>query len=276
MNYEEFRKEYEQQHPSSVPKLKKEISPYPRWTRWGVFLMFLSAALLSGVHTIPVTYNGIPGGSLISDDARRIAAHSSFIAVELAILFSAFVMLVKNNLRLAYIVIGVCFVIAIIANITSISETFQNGTILDIGGVFVSFAFGVGMPLVALMAGKLFVNIHQTERRLDHDAQERLDKAQKAFDKEILKAWKASNQPSKEPSNRQPDESSKTVKPIDASQRVIDYLRENPADIDGLSSGRLASKLGVSKATANNVQRKMKGDGNGVYLNGHDNSGILQ
>lgn len=267
MDYLEFRKQYEEQHPASIPRLEEEHSPYPKWTRWGVFLMFLSAAVLSGVHTIPVAYYGIPGGDIIGEETRRLAAHSSFVAVELAILFSAFVLLVKSSMRLAYIVIGVCFFIAMVANVTSIAEIYSSGGDLNIGGTIVSLAFGVGMPFIALMAGKLFVNIHNTERGLDKKSREALAESNKRFDAKILAAYNSYQKAQKQPET---DVNLRKLTAIDRPspkmKKAIDWLREHPEHLD-TESRVLAGLIGVSHTLANDARKIVK-QGEKGYTNG--------
>lgn len=270
MEYAEFRNQYEQQHPASVPRLEPEISPYPKWTQWGVFLMFLSAALLSGVHTIPVAYYGIPGGDVIGEETRRLAAHASFIAVELAILFSAFVLLVRASMRLAYIVIGVCFFIAMVANVTSISEIYQRGGDLNIGGTVVSLAFGIGMPFIALMAGKLFVNIHNTERGLDKKSRDTYAEMQRRFDARILAAWtayqKAQNEAVKVVNHVQLTDKQPQKRASRQLEMALEWLEKNPGNLD-TPSRDLVERVGVSHVTIYKAQQIMKG--NDKYTNGH-------
>ena len=267
MEYAEFRQQYEEQHPASVPVEKQELSPYPRWTRWGVFLMFLSAAVLSGVHTIPVAYYGIPGGDIIGEETRRLAAHSSFIAVELAILFSAFVLLVKSSMRLAYIVIVVCFFIAMVANVTSISEIYESGGVLNLGGTIVSFAFGVGMPFIALMAGKLFVNIHNTERGLEQKSRETYAELCKRFHQKVLAAWTTYQKAQKLPVQSVYLQNKQVQKRVSRQlEKALEWLEMNPSHLK-TPSRELVEKVGASHVTIYKAQQIMLG--NDEYTNGH-------
>jgi hypothetical protein len=277
MDYQEFREQYEQMHPASIPRLEVELSSYPNWTRYGVFAMFLSAALLSGVHTIPVAYYGIPGGDIIGETTRRLAAHSSFVAVELAILLSAFVLLVKSSMKLGYWVIGVCFFIAIVANVTSIAKIYNSGEAFDLGGTIVSVAFGVGMPAIALMAGKLFVHMHNSERSLEVRAKEKYKADCVKWDSEIEKEYKKwLKDPTKssivQPSNERPMDVSTGQQPVpaasrlghdrvpDASERVRQFFTENERALwdDNLGVRKIADHLGVGRQTVANVRQELR------------------
>jgi hypothetical protein len=51
MDYSEFRKQYEQQHPASIPQRIPVASEYPRWLTPTAVLMFVASAFVSGLHT---------------------------------------------------------------------------------------------------------------------------------------------------------------------------------------------------------------------------------
>jgi len=80
MDYAEFRKQYQERYPASVPVLEPAMREYPRWLSWIVLVMFISAALLSGVHTVPTVRRGIETDDLISARVRDAASMSAFVA----------------------------------------------------------------------------------------------------------------------------------------------------------------------------------------------------
>ena len=72
--YLQFREEYERQHPASVPRHTPAIiGEYPGWVHYIVLAMFVSAAILSGVHTVPTVYDTIESGK-VSEIVRQVAA----------------------------------------------------------------------------------------------------------------------------------------------------------------------------------------------------------
>lgn len=256
MNYDEFRQQYEAQHPASVPVLRYEMSVYPAWVRWAVIAMFIAAAIISGVHTVPTVYQTIEADK-VAPLVHDIAALASFIAVELAILLSAY--LLKRNARLGWLLLITTSFVAGIANLQS-SMTAMAGK--DDWTRIVAIAVGLAAPLIVLASGKLLVDIFSGERTISGRAEERYLEACKSFDAEVLAAFKRDGKRqlssvSAAPSAPQlPSASAVSAadirthghgqgygRNVDSRERVRAYLREHPEDI-GLSARVLAEKLG--------------------------------
>lgn len=183
MNYDEFRQQYEAQHPASVPVLRYEMSMFPSWVRWAVMAMFTAAAVISGVHTVPTVYQTIEADK-VAPLVHDIAALSSFIAVELAILLSAY--LLKRNAKLGWLLLITTSFVAGIANLQS-SMTAMAGK--DNWTRLVAVAIGLAAPLIVLASGKLLVDIFNGERTINGRADERYRDECKAFDAEVLSAF---------------------------------------------------------------------------------------
>jgi len=267
MDYQEFRTQYEIQHPSSVPVLRYEMSVFPRWVRWAVMAMFASAAIISGVHTVPTVYATIEAGK-VAPWVHEVAALASFVAVELAILLSAY--LLKHNPWLGWMLLIITSVVASIANLQS-SLSAMNGK--DGWTQLVAVTVGIAAPLIVLASGKLLVNIFNGERSVNGRAEERFREECRAFDAEVLTAFEKFSK-SKKSSVMLPTMSA-SVQPqlpsasaqvsvadtrahghgqgygraTDAREQVRTYLRENPAAI-AMSSRQLADVLNVGKTIA--------------------------
>lgn len=276
LTYQEFRKEFEEQRPSSVPVYEVEMNEYQSWARWAVLLTFVCAAMVSGVHTVPTVWKGIEVNEIITSDVRNIVSVASLFAIELAILLSAYLM--AKGVKLAYAVMGVASTVAVMANLYSVISALADGG--DPGALIVAIVMGIGAPLIALFSGKMFVDIHRADRVQDARARKIYKEACIAWDKEVEKAWKASqrspmsNRVSTEPLSNvsnglsigQPMASTiGHTKVPDASRMVHDYLTDNP-DALSMSPRVLAGLLGVGKSTVNNVQREMREK---VLSNGH-------
>src|SRR5688572_11640063 len=95
MNYADFRAQYEEQHPASVPQMKAAVKEYPNWLASAALVMFMAASILSAVHTIPTVYRGIEP-FFVDDRLRAIAAIASPIFIELMILLAAYLS-IKNR-----------------------------------------------------------------------------------------------------------------------------------------------------------------------------------
>lgn len=186
MNYSEFRKEYELQHPASVPKLRRELSEYPRWLRILVFVMFVCAALISGVHTMSVIYQTISVDQFISEELRQWISRMTLIAFETALFVTVYALVKDRQRWIAWSAGGTAFAVALLCNVKNTADNLQPDDLMD---WVVTIAVGAGAPLIALLAGKMFVDMHRSERaqvKLEHDA---LYEAQLAFDKEVLAAF---------------------------------------------------------------------------------------
>lgn len=278
MDYGEFRKQYEEQHPASVPRLEFELNEYPAWAKWATAAAFIAVSTVSAVHTVPTVWSTIEVGEIITPFVRNMASIASLVGVELTILLSAFLM-AKGQI-IAYIVMVIASIVAIMANLYSSYKNLSDGG--DEWAIAVSIVFGVGIPLIALFTGKMAMDIQRANRVQDGKARKMFKEASIAFDKEVERAWKAelkanpsrvsSVQLSNELSNGQSNASPAAslvghTKVPDASRVVREYLSENPAALN-LSPRQLAELLGVGKSTVNNVQREMR---EVVASNGHMN-----
>lgn len=187
LSYEAFREQYEKQHPASVPLAPVEVrSEYPRWLRGVVLLMFICAALLSGVHTVPTVYAGIED-DVVAPLVRAVVSLSSFVAVELAIFVAAYARL-KANGWLVLAMLVVTFGIALVSNIQSVLKALgANG---ELGLTLVGVALGIGAPLIALMSGEMFVHMHSASTRADAAAEARYREERKLFDAVVLSAYR--------------------------------------------------------------------------------------
>lgn len=265
MDYEQFRKEYEKQHPASIPVQEHEISHYAGWVKWLALLMFASGALMSGVHTAPTVYDVIPQHKLITEGVRMFAAVFSFVSIELAILLSAYFM-VRRAAKADLMFLLVSGGIAMVANVTSVFNVL--GGHADAESVIKTVFFGLGAPTIAFMAGKLFVNIHSSTRILDKRARDKYRQESIAFDEAILDAWTDyQDRREQRPTGVQVDSSghgqrsgrgySRTA---DARRRVRKYFTAHPDVLDSDMGVRpIADEIGnVSKSTVASVRSEMQ------------------
>lgn len=183
MDYTEFRAQYETHHPASVPVLRYEANVYPSWVKWAVLAMFIAAAVISGVHTIPTVHQSIEADK-VATWVRDAAALLSFVAVELAILLSAYLLI--RNAALGWLILIVTFIVAIVANLQS-SMAALTGK--DDWTRVVAIVLGAGAPLIVLMSGKLLVSIFQSERAISSGAEKRYREECRVFDADVLAAY---------------------------------------------------------------------------------------
>lgn len=284
MEYIEFRKQYEERHRASMPVMEEVISEYPGWLKWIVLIMFVSAALLSGVHTVPTVRAGIEQGGAISDTVRDAVSLLSFVAVELAIFVSAYMMTREDN-RLAWITLILASAVAIVANLHSVSKALQSDG--ELGATIVGVILGICLPAIALAAGKMFVNMHRSDRVADARARKKYREECIAFDERVLSAY---DEYTKKQHRRTRTAAVRSVsertapdgqrgqssgyghsRTTDAKDLVQKYLEDNPAAFE-LSVRALADELGVGKSTVAEVRRMMAAaeSANGHH-NGHNN-----
>lgn len=264
MTFAEFKDDWLLKHPASIPIEEIEDSPYPRWLRGATLIMFLAAALLSAVHTIPVVYDNIPNHIAISQSVRTTAANASIIAFELGILLSAFLMITKSSMVLAWVLLGTMFAGTVVANIQSISKTSGAGG----GAVIVTLIFGAGIPVIALAAGKLFVNIYAAERALKKRSKDNYKEAMRALDATINAAYsKHANKGDQRSNLIKNNQISPRNKPSPRLQKALTWLEKNPGNLD-TPPRELERKVGVSYGTIYSAQKLLKDVQNG-YTNGH-------
>lgn len=278
MSYDDFRSEYMRRFPSKVPKQRKIIRHYPWWLGFVVGLMFFSAAILSGVHTVPTTYSAIEES--VHPFVRATAALASFMAVEIAIFVSAYMMVTKDSRALAWIVLILSSVVAVASNLWSVSKALSdNSTAPESGAVIVILILGVCMPAIALASGKLFVNIHRAERQQSLEIDADYETKSQAMDEEIASEYqkylsrldKRTDRTSlseRTTSDGQRTDSGQVSgygynRTADGKTKVINHLIENPDDAN-LNVRELGQRVGVGKSTA--------AEGKAAYLsNGHTN-----
>lgn len=273
--YDQFRREYERQHPASVPRKPKTAREYPRLLRFAVFLMFLCAALLSGAHTVPTIRRGLE--DTVAPSVADGIAVGSFFAIELAIFVSAY--LRRHNPKLAYGIMGVTFTVALVANVVSTSRALSNTG--DAGAGVVAFILGVGVPLIALASGEMFVHMNESGRTEDADSDRRYREEQIAWDERVNAEWQKYQQrlerkqaqiPLSTPiptlsngnsigrsmetggANSIPSDSTLGHrKAPDARTKVEAYFQARPDEVDTVKPLELAARLEVGKSTVYKV-----------------------
>jgi hypothetical protein len=273
MTYEQFRREYERQHPASVPRKIKHASEYPVLLRAGVLIMFVCAALLSGAHTVPTIRRGLEEdvAPLVGD----VIAVGGFFAIELAIFVSA--SLRRRSPGLAYIIMGVTFVVALVANVVSTSRALASTG--DGGAGVVAFILGIGVPLIALASGEMFVHMSASGRNEGVEAASRYRDEQIAWDERVNTEWVKHQQrverklatqavpqlpnsiPFHSPSNGNSNGNGTEFlgaasipslghrKSADARAKVEAYFAAHPDELDTVKPLELAARLEVGKST---------------------------
>lgn len=281
MDYGEYREQYEERHRASVPVKKQAVSEYPMWLYWGVFFMFVCAAVLSGVHTIPTVYRTIEVGGLITPLVRDLAALSSFVAVELAI-FVSYYATIRGSKWSVWLVLVTSFTVAIVSNLQSVSRALA-GDASGVDTIIVVLALGVGMPMIALMAGKLFADMHKSQRMAMLRADQEYIEACRQFDAAVLEAFNAfekksdrrlsaSVRPLSTVSGQADTDNGHATghgytKRTDARDIVRRYLQENPG-AENSSVRDLAGRLNVGKTTVADVLQEFRGRTE-LATNGH-------
>lgn len=282
MGYEEFRQQYEQQHPASVPVKPQRVgSEYPGWLRGVVLLMFASAALVSGAHTVPTVYAGIESAH-VADWVRQIVALAAFVAIDIAVFVATYARL-RGNRRTVTAMLVVVFAVALISNVNSVLRAFGDVTVItqgaaqapDLWTTVVGIILGIGAPLIALLAGEMFVHMHTAASEANAQAEAVYRDECKAFDAVVLREYRKAGVSQSEhgvSDTRQADRqalpaSEVSVRPdtdslqtrqtaygyqttSDGQQTVIRWLNEHPEDAK-LGSRPLGKRIGVSHDTAN-------------------------
>lgn len=276
MEYHEFRQKYEQMHPASVPVLEEEIGIYPDWLEKVVGIMFICASLLSGVHTVPTVRGGMDisfwGGHIVN-----IVSLSSFVAIELVFFVAAYAMMRKAQWHVLATLVA-AFIVAMVANLQQNFLAYQAG---DSGTIIVAVTLGIGAPLIAFMAGKMFVDIHRARRMVGIDAKRNYDTAKKAWDAEINHEWDKYLKAEKKAA-RVSDPRPTTVQQVSdfgqsegASERVRNFFVKRPDALldDKLGVRGIAKHLNVGHQTVSTVRNQMRSEmsknGHSVPTNGH-------
>lgn len=277
MDYEEFRHQYEIQHPASVPQMEAEISIYPDWLEKVVGVMFVSASLLSGIHTVPAVRGGMTSG-FWPQQVIDFVSMLSFVAIELVFFVAAYALMRKRQWHVVITLLA-AFVVAMVANLKENVQAYQAG---DPGTIIVAVTLGIGAPLIAFMAGKMFVDIHRARRSVGTETRRNYDAARVSWDKEINRAWEkyqksathnqqttVSDRLSTQTDNRQSGYGyNRNASAVDIA---LAYLKDNP-DAIKLSARAFGDAVGIGKDSALKAQKmyaENRHNGNGH--NGYEN-----
>lgn len=253
MNYDEFREQYEKQHPASVPRLQEMSSEYPWWLSPLALLMFLAASLVSGVHTVSTMRATMQASLVATENIKDLISLSAFFGFEIALFVSVFSWIRQQHRWLSYLATAVVFIVILLANIQDIQNSAQQAAIAGI----IVLGIGIGTPLVALVSGKLFVDIYHSNRRIDIRAQERYQEALKQWDAIINREYSKASK-SMEPSNDSSEFHSNRSNGIpalghsktgNAMELAMEYYQGSPEAV-GRDPRDVADELGIGKSTA--------------------------
>jgi len=252
MDYSEFRKQYEEQHPASVPVLNEEVSIYPDWLERIVGAMFVCASLLSGVHTIPAVRGGMNTQfwpALFVD----LVSITSFVAIELVFFVAAYALMRRFQWHVG-LTLAIAFIVAMVANLQQNIVAYQAG---DPGTIIVAVTLGIGAPLIAFMAGKMFVDIHKARRFTGSEANKRYENEKVKWDKIILREF------NKNGTSRVFMKSHEANKPRVKLHEIAREIHEK-GDAN-LSTAEMMEKYGISEGSTTNVRKILKSND---YTNG--------
>lgn len=263
MEYSEFRQTYELQHPASVPRLTEEIGIYPDWLEKVVGVMFVCASLLSGIHTVPAVRGGMTSG-FWPQPIIDIVSMLSFVAIELVFFVAAYALMRKRQWHVL-ITLGAAFIVAMVANLKENIMAYQAG---DPGTIIVAVTLGIGAPLIAFMAGKLFVDIHRARRSVGVEARRNYELACIQWDKEINKAWEKeqkSGNTTRRATSREIHEISQTSrenKPRVKLHEVAREIRENGHE--NMTTAEMMARYQISLGGTTKVRQLLQ-NGNGTH-----------
>lgn len=191
VTYDSFRNDYSNKHPNSIP-IKGVFHGNGIGARLLWLSVFISAALISSVHTIPTILATIPTDSIIPLLVVNIAALSGFIAVELTIFASA---MYKSRGRIALAALTLSLATAIVANIYSAVSTMAAGQ-SNWFEVVVAVFIGLAAPMTAYLAGEMFARMSEEDRAEQAGINEQYRHDLQRFDKAVLAAYtKATKNP---------------------------------------------------------------------------------
>lgn len=271
LDYQTFRLQYEEQHPASIPILEEDTHEYPVWLLPITLVMFVAASIVSGAHTVSTVRQTLDA-SLIPQASKDLVAYSAYFAFELALLVSVFSWIRKTNRWISYMATMVVFTVIVLANVQDVAHSATSGAWF---ATFVVVGLGVGTPLVALLSGKLFVDVYRTNRGSSSRAKAAYQEALKQWDTTIFRAW-SSYQKSVEKQTRvastvdkrlftQTDSRQTGVgytRVASAVDKTIHYLHDNPDGIE-LSVRELGEAVGVGKDSASKGRKAYLQNGNG-------------
>ena len=151
MDYKQFRENYLTTHRASIPVKPRGSNSWFAIMLW--VLVYIGAAVISGVHTVPTIVDSIPKDVL--PPIAGIASLFGFLFLELA-LFTGALSRVKS--RLKSLALSVAFIAAVVANVYSAVKAFTE-TQSDGFAVVVGVILGVAAPLMALVAGETVAHL---------------------------------------------------------------------------------------------------------------------
>jgi len=186
LTYDEFRDQWQKQHPASLPQKRNIALPFPSWLPIAVLVMFSSAVLLSAVHTIPTVYDAIPVTDVISEVVRRAAAHAAVFVIELSLFIAVYASASGKTHTYTAIEI-VSFVGALAANLDSVLSTVSDS---DIGGTIVGVIVGSIPPLAAALSGAVYVRMHRSNTHARQQIDEAYREDLKQLDTIVLTAYR--------------------------------------------------------------------------------------
>lgn len=270
MDYLEFRQQYEQQHPASIPQQEAVIADFPAWLQPLCLIMFVAVSIVSGVHTIS-TIRQTFINSLFPEQYKDTAAFAAFFGFEVALFVSVYSWLRPHARWLSYTATGTVFFVIVLANIKDVANSLQGGNFFD---AIIILGIGIGTPLVALLSGKLLVDVFRSGRVSELKARETYRASLSAWDAQIQRAWTTYQKRTDRELSGRTDNADKWLlsgqadgqrtnygRTADARTKVLQYLEENP-DAYKLTVRELAIAAGVGKTVAAEVKAAMNGADN--------------
>jgi hypothetical protein len=203
--------------------------------------------------------------SEIPTQVKNIGAVAAFLGFELALFVSVFSWLRSYQRWLSYTSTIVVFVVIVLANVRDVSQSLSNSA-LD--GIIVA-GVGFGVPLTALLSGKLFVDIYRSKRNINSRSQQDYREALVQWDTTIQRAWKKYlSEPAQLRQAVVPPQNNATnnsKRDSGARERIRAYLEVNPDLLYQRGNGyKIERELGVSSTVAYEEIARIKQDrGNG-------------
>lgn len=271
MTYDEFRKKYLREHPSSIPQ-KPKVALTPLWLKLAILVAFLAAAIISGAHTVPAIAKTIPvaADTLVNSvSTLQVVAGLGFAMVELVMFICAYMLVLQpERRRLLLTLLGIVLAIAISGNLYSTFHALSALQALDLFTITLGVCLGIGAPLTAFLTGELFAGLKIKDDSLVAAAMREYRDLHKQLDTNILGAFKKYEREqtdARQTADRQAAVSAPVLsvqtdirqtqqtgygynRTSDGQKRVVDYLSAHPEDAP-LPLRTLADKIGVNKDT---------------------------
>lgn len=202
MDFTEFRKQWVKEHPASIP-------PRPRfdyghwWLIVLIFVMMISAAIVSMVHTIPAIYDTVDQDTLkkaapIFADLIGLVAVAAFAFIELTLFGVEYLSTVERfvadpNLRLnlgglAKTMSILSLSVAILGNLQSSLGATTNNTSTPLASL-VAICVSLAGPLNAMLAGRMLAFVVLITARNRRAVVETYRNAMHDLDAKINAAW---------------------------------------------------------------------------------------